>query len=263
MFKFDRLFLTDIMVGNVMEKKENIRKEKIRQRKKKINIFMKLILQIKGCCDAKDGAPFKSEIIEKYYNTNFIIVEITKFIDDIAENEFSKHEDRLVELNRLINILNDENNEKIQGAEKDIKEIKRKIVEIATNQDPNSPSTKARIVTLNDEIARIENVAIDEIKKNNSTGSKNESEAKSIIESYDHFFNDWLIYCLKKLTIYWGSLYIKNLKIQKIENLHGELPNGNNLLEMCERKNPKTRHEIIHYKVIPIDEIDNIKHRYK
>jgi len=228
--------------------------------KKKINIFLRWGLKIKGWSDARNNIYDKSDIegYEKYYYTPFIGEQIAKFIS-IAEDKFSRIRDTLTAINESINNLNHESDAIFQKASKDISDVKRKI---AINiGKPETPETKAIDDALNNEIAEIEKSTINKVQEINSAGNKKENDAKRLIENYHISFNEGLNNCIERLEIYWGSLYMKHKKMDTGININAKLPKKEELLIMCNKVNPAAGFNINSYVVLPLNDIEMIKHR--
>ena len=227
-------------------------------RKKKVTIFMRWRLKIKGWNDAKNKIPIISPINDKYYYTPFIGEQVAEFIS-LAEEEFSKIRDVLTKLNESISNLNFDCKTRFDKASADISDKKR---EIAINiRKPETPERETFIVVLNTQINEIERVAGNDIEKINSLGSKNENDARKILENYHIRFNQGLNNCIERLEIYWGSLFIKNKKMETEVNINPHLSTGEELMVMCRKVNPATGFNIIHYEVITFQDIEMLKHK--
>jgi hypothetical protein len=227
-------------------------------RKKRINIFTRWALKIRGCSDAKNNAADKSQIegYERYYYTPFIGEQIWKFIS-IAEEEFSKIRDTLSKFNQTINDLNHDSDARFQKAGQDVSDLKREIDR--NNKNPKTPQTKAINDALNADITKIERVARIDIQEINGKGNKNENDANKLIENYNLSFNEGLSNCVERLTIYWASLYMKHRKMDTEMKINAQLPKREELLKMCNSINPATGHNVAHYNILALDEIEKIK----
>lgn len=236
------------------------KKEKSKLRKKRIHIFMRWNLQMKGCSDAKNNIADKSEIagFENYYYTPFIGEQITGFIG-IAEDEFSRIREKLAELNQAINNHNHDGDARFQRAVQEINDIKK---EIANNKSkPQTPHTMAVNDSLESDIVKVERVARADIQGINGKGSKDEYDAKKLVEDFNIRFHEGLIYCVERLAIYWNSLYTKNRKLNTGIKINAQLPKPENFLEMCHCKRPENEDGIKHYNVISLEEIEKIRSR--
>lgn len=225
------------------------------KRRKKINVFLKWRLHRKGMKDSKNEVYTPSNINGKYY-TPYIGRILSEF-QAFEEYAFSIIRDRLKELNISIKNLKQQRNDIINSAKAEIEVKNQTIIEVNADKKKDDKTHFTQTIrAIKNSITEIERKAREAINNINLQGNAAESEAKELIKNYNADFNEGLILCREKLTIYWDSLFAECKKRNCGIDINGQFPIEDELITMCNIKNPSADLEVEPYDVISFENLE-------
>ena len=222
---------------------------------KKIGIFLKWKLYIKGKIDGQNDVARPGNIDGKYY-TPYINRYMTEFSRIENEKFTSIIEGRLKALNQSINNLKRQPDDVILNTRSEIGTLNREIA-IISEKKALSTSDKAIIGAKENEIMEILRNARNKINETNRQGIANLGEANELIKNFNADFIEELSFCREKLAIYWDSFFTKCKKRNPNTDINGQLPTEGELIAMYNIKNPSSDFKIESYNVITLHSFED------
>jgi hypothetical protein len=194
-------------------------------------------LKRKGMKDGANKAFEKSREVSGKYYSGFIGSEMAYF-KKIENDKFTWIRNELKDLNISIKNLNQQRKDENASADLKISKVIEKIDEIKDN---------TRIRELKREISKIKSEKRITINSINKEASEAENRAHELIKDFNVGFYEGLTFCRCKLAIYWEYVFIQCKSKNKDTEITAVLPTEDELMRMCNVKNPSEDFEIESY----------------